>query len=280
MNRPSTLAAVCLLLAGCPFTPEDLELTAGSPALGTGGPAGPQGGPMSEPDLNALVPAQTQEELLATAHRMLRGTVEGTCAVSVRIDVLQGPPAPGDAGAPTDMAHSKEPADGSGALSPTQGGKPEPGAGDAAGADRQEAAPPTKPGPTGADPGGPPDGQKFGPLTTLQIERPGPFAIATPVDRSLRLVALCDGNEDGYLTHSDDRISPPTDLGVPKEDQDGLLLVLAEPQMPGSGGPGGPPGGGPGGPPGGGPGGPPGGDPGGPPGGGPGGSPAGGPPPQ
>ncbi len=274
MTRLPTLAPLCLLLAGCPFTPEDLELTAGSPPPGASGPAGPQGGPMSEPDLNALVPAQTQDELRAMDHRMLRGTVEGTCAVSVRIDVLQGPPAPGDLGASGKNQPGHEvPPDPDAAETP-KAGSPE----TADGAPAPGDAPPPRPGSPRAGGGGPPAGQNLGPLTTLRIEGPGPFALAAPADRSLRLVALCDGNEDGYLTHGDDRISPPTDLGVPKEDADGLLLVLAKPQMPASGGPGGPPaGGGPEGLPGGGPGGPPAGGPGGPLGSGTGGPPGGGP---
>ena len=235
MNRPSSLAAVCLLLTGCPFTPEDLELTAGSPALGTGGPAGPQGGPMSEPDLNALVPAQTQEELLATAHRMLRGTVEGTCAVSVRIDVLRGrqrqetPVRP-----PTRRTARTQPT----VLGPVpdRGGKPT-----RLETQRAQLAQRTPDEPVaGTDPGGPPDEQVRSPHDPRSSVRgPPPRHTRGPLAPPRRALRRQRGR---YLTHSDVDLASHRPR-CPQRRPRRALLVLAESGCPAAAVPGVDPGG-------------------------------------
>ncbi len=170
---PVFMVGVCGLLVGCPFSAEDLAVNAGAPLGqgpgGEGGPGGPggAGGAGGEPDINAMLPAFSQDEILAGPHFMVRGEVQGACPAAVRVDVLNGKPGQGGpppaGGAPLPGQVAKDAAAGG---PPPDGAPPEGGAG---------ASPPAGPPPEGGAgaplPDGPPP--EGGPPPPEALRRPG-----------------------------------------------------------------------------------------------------------
>jgi hypothetical protein len=88
--------------------------------------------------------------------------------------------------------------------------------------------------------GGPKEGGEIsGPITTLNLDAPGEFTILVPKGSSIQLTALCDGNRDGKITESDDKLSMGSRIGKVDEATGGVELALEDIRPPGTdGGPG------------------------------------------
>jgi len=65
------------------------------------------------------------------------------------------------------------------------------------------------------------------PLSTLEVEKPGPFTMVSPSGVNVSIGAACDGDKDGVINGSADGFVFPTALNKLWADLEGVQLQLA-----------------------------------------------------